>query len=240
MHKWIVPFLIYICLFSFGNNKTIASSFWTPDSDTALLFQLVSNSMTQINELEQLISNAQKHTETFEKYNQLAKDYYFRAERIQYIAESFVDLSKKDTKDLEELNSAIRALKSERESLQALIREYREEEANNEIQETSIAREVKKSEREIAFANSQVDKTVGITSTNTAQKLIAQNTSLTYKSQVENNQISQVMANKLAQQNKLVSRQMKNEQIAELERSKYYSLQDKRSKRKRGELGASK
>ena len=73
MHKWIVPFLVYNCLFSFGNNKTIASSFWTPDSDTALLFQLVSNSMTQINELEQLISSAQKHTETFEKYNQLAK-----------------------------------------------------------------------------------------------------------------------------------------------------------------------
>lgn len=218
----------------------MASSFWTPDSDTALLFQLVSNSITQINELEQLVSSAQKHTETFEKYNQLAKDYYFRAERIQYIAESFVDLSKKDPQDLSELNSAIRALKSERESLQALIQEYRTEEASNEIQETATAVKVKKSQREIAFANSQVDKTVGITSTNTAQKLIAQNTSLTYKSQVENNQISQVMANKLAQQNKLISRQMKNEQIDQLNRTKYYALQDRKSKLKRGELGKTK
>ncbi len=59
MFKWMFPFLIYVCLFSFSVPKTIASSFWTPDSDTALLFQLVSNSITQINELEQLVSSAQ-------------------------------------------------------------------------------------------------------------------------------------------------------------------------------------
>ena len=110
-----------------------ASTLFAPDSDTALLLQIVTNTAGQINELEKLITNAEKYTGLIDKYNQIAKDQYFRAERINYIAQNFVTLSKKEPKDLEDLNSAIRNLKSETESLKQLIGEYRKSEAQNEL-----------------------------------------------------------------------------------------------------------
>lgn len=238
MLKLICPAVIYLLLVPNWNGGNLQASTWfAPDSDTALLFELVTNTATQINELEQLITNAQKHTEMIERYNQIAKDHYYRSQRIHYIAESYVELSKRDPKDLENLNSAIRALKSENDSLLALINEYRKEESGNEKMEEATAQREKKAQREIAFANSQVRRTGVISSTNDAQKLTAQNTGLIYKSQVEMNQTNNAIVNKLSQQNKLISRQMKDEKREELEKAKYYNLQDKQSKLARGEVG---
>lgn len=241
MYKLICPAVFYLLLIpNWKSNLLQASTLFAPDSDTALLFELVANTATQINELEQLITNAQKHTEMIEKYNQIAKDHYYRSQRIHYIAESYVELSKRDPKDLENLNSAIRALKSENDSLLSLINEYRKEESSNEKMEVATAQREKKSQREIAFANSQVRRTGVISSTNDAQKLTAQNTGLIYKSQVEMNQTSNAIVNKLSQQNKLISRQMKDEKREELDKAKFYNLQDRKSRLARGEAGGRK
>jgi len=89
----------------------------------------------------------------------------------------------------------------------------------------------------VAFANQQLSRTGNIQSTNQAQKLTAQNTGLIYKSQVESNQISQATVSKLSEQNKLLSRQLKDEKKAQLEKEEYYNLQDKKSLERRGERG---
>jgi len=201
-----------------------ASTLWTPDSDTALLFNLVSTSASQLNELEKLLSNAEKYTGLMEKYNQIARDQYFRAERIHYIAQNYVDLSKRDPKDLEALNSAIRALKSETESLRSLINEYRTDEARNEIAENILDEKVQRTGQELNFANSQVIRSGEVQSTNEAQKLMAQNTALSYKAQVESNQMSAAIAEKLTEQNKLLNRELKDETIKKEERNQYYKI----------------
>jgi hypothetical protein len=222
-------------LISSQQTRLYASTFFAPDSDTALLFQLVTTTASQLNELEQLVSNAQKHTETLEKYNQISQDHYFRAERIHYIAQSYVELSQRDPNGLDDINAAIRALKSETDSLKALIDDYRESEAINEHHEREIAKKSKKGAREVAFANQQLNRAGHIKSTNEAQKLTAQNTGLMYKSQVEGNQVTQAIVSKLSEQNKLQARQFKDEKKSQLEREKYYNLQDRASLIRRGE-----
>ena len=220
-------FLVYMALglavFNTGG-KALASTLFTPDSDTALLFELVSNTASQLNELEKLVTNAEKYTNLMEKYNQIARDQYFRAVRIQYIAQNYVDLSKSNPKDLEGLNSAIRSLRSETESLKSLIGEYRKDEARNEFQETALGDRARKLNKEVQFANTQVMRSGDVNSTNEAQKVIAQNTSLSYKAQVEENQISNVIAEKLTEQNKLRNREMKDEAIKKDEREAYYKI----------------
>lgn len=220
-------FLVYmtvgITIFNYRSNS-YASTLFAPDSDTALLFEIVTNTASQLNELERLVTNAEKYTGLMEKYNQIAKDQYFRAERIHYIAQNYVDLSKRDPKDLEGLNSAIRELKSETESLKAMIHEYRSDEARNEVQENVLGERVRRSNSEIGFANNQVSRSGEVKSTNEAQKVIAQNTSLTYKAQVEANQTSNVIAEKLTEQNKLLNRNLKDEAIEKEARENYYKM----------------
>lgn len=239
MLKWSLPFILYLTLFPFMNRKALASSIFVPDSDTALLFQLVTTTASQLNELEQLVTNAQKHTEQMEKYNQISQDHYFRAERIHYIAQTYIELSQRDPNNLGDLNAAIRALKSETESLKLMIDDYRASEASNELAERDIAGKAQKTVQEVAFANHQLNRTGNIQSTNQAQKLTAQNTGLIYKSQVEANQMGQAMVSKLAEQNKFLSRQLKDEKKEQLKKEKYYSLQDRKSLERRGEPGGS-
>ncbi|MDO9181940.1 MAG: hypothetical protein Q7U04_06010 [Bacteriovorax sp.] len=204
--------------------KAHASTIFVPDSDTALLFNLVTNTASQLNELEKLVSNAEKYTGLMEKYNQIARDQYFRAERINYIAQNYVELSKRDPKDLEGLNSAIRALKSETESLKAMISEYRSDEARNEVAENVIGEKIRSSNQELGFANNQVIRSGEVHSTNEAQKMMAQNTALSYKAQVEGNQMNAVIAEKLTEQNKLLNRELKDEAIKKDERDQYYQI----------------
>ena len=228
MHKF--AFLIYMTIgvsILGVVSKASASTLFAPDSDTGLLFEIVSNTASQLNELEKLLSSAEKYKGLLEKYNQIARDQYFRAERISYIAQNYVDLSKSNPKDLESLNSAIRALKSETESFRELIGEYRSNEARNEFQETVLSDRARNSNKELGFANSQVTRSGDITSTNEAQKLIAQNTSLSYKAQVESNQTSNVIAEKITEQNKLLNRELKDEAIKKDERENYYKISKK-------------
>lgn len=220
-------FLVYLAIgiSSFSLTKIgHASTLFAPDSDTALLFELVTNTASQLNELEKLVSNAEKYTGMMEKYNQIARDEYFRAERINYIAQNYVELSKEDPKDLEALNSAIRNLKSETESLKSLISEYRKDEAKNELDEAMLANKTRSSNRELQFANSQVMRSGNISSTNEAQKVMAQNSALAYKAQVEGNQMTEILASKIAEQNKLLNREFKDEALKKDARDNYYKL----------------
>ena len=222
--------LLFLVYLTFGTvlfgmrSQAYASTLFAPDSDTGLLFEIVTNTASQLNELEKLVTNAEKYTGLMEKYNQIARDQYFRAERIHYIAQNYVDLSKRDPKDLEGLNSAIRALRSETESLKSMISEYRQDEARNEVQENVLGERARKSNTELGFANHQVSRSGEVNSTSEAQKMIAQNTSLSYKAQVEANQTANVIAEKLTEQNKLLNRELKDEAIQKSEKESYYKI----------------
>lgn len=225
-----IIFFIWAGLLYGGQKDCYASTFFAPDSDTAMLFQIVSNTASQLNELEKLVTDAEKHTELLEKYNQIAKDHYFRAERIYYIAQNYVELSKRNPADLEELNSAIRGLKSENESLKYLIDEYRTNEAQNEIYEKKTEQTSNQNAKELQFANHQVEKTGNITSTTDASKLTAQNTGLIYKSNVENNQLTSLVANRLSEQNKILNRIQKDNTKEKEAKESFYQLKKRGDK----------
>ena len=55
---------------------------------TAILVELVTTTASQLNELETLVTNAEKHTQRMQEYNILLQDEYFRAQRVLYVAES--------------------------------------------------------------------------------------------------------------------------------------------------------
>lgn len=229
MDKYKTLFLVYVTIgLSWFGVRFIQSSraatLFVPDSDTALLLNLVTTTASQLNELEKLVTSTEKYTGLMEKYNQIARDEYFRAERISWIAQNYVDLSKKDPKDLEELNSAIKGLKSETASFHSLINEYRKDEAVNENLAQSLNQKVIKSNNELNFANSQVMRSGDVRSTNEAQKMIAQNSALSYKAQVESNQMNQLIAEKIAEQNKLKARELKEEAKKEAKREEFYQF----------------
>ena len=54
--------------------------------------------------------------------------------------------------------------------------------------------------------------------------MMAQNTALTYKAQVEGNQMNSLIAEKLSEQNKLLNRELKNESLKKEERDQYYQI----------------
>ena len=113
MHRILIAFGLVFCV---NVHSQIISS------DTALLVELVTTTASQLNELEKLVSNAEKYTEKMQHYNELFQDEYFRAERILYLAESLA--SKKEINDLGELNSAIRELKYSILDMKELLRDY--------------------------------------------------------------------------------------------------------------------
>ena len=66
MRKFL--FVIYLVLStSLISISSRASTLFAPDSDTALLFNLVSNTASQLNELEKLVKELKKKIEAKEK-----------------------------------------------------------------------------------------------------------------------------------------------------------------------------
>ena len=127
-------------------------------SDTALLVELVTTTASQLNELEKLVSTAEKYTAKMQKYNELFQDEYFRAERILYIAESLA--AKKEIANLGDLNWAIRELKYSMNDLKELMREYAviKNEEGKTKEAVRIQKKVNTRKEKIALA--QVDKSI--------------------------------------------------------------------------------
>ena len=84
---------------------SLSSSGQIISSDTALLVELVTTTASQLNELEKLVTNAEKYTEKMQKYNELTQDEYFRAERVLYLAESLA--AKKEIQGLSFIDGEI-------------------------------------------------------------------------------------------------------------------------------------
>ncbi len=185
-------------------NILLASSLFAPDSDTALLFQLVTTTASQLNEMEKLVTNAGKYTQKMQEYNELATDHYFRAERTLYLVEDMKGLADIDEKSLDALNGKIRATKDQLSSFKSLIAEYKKREVKNEQLEIATTTNEKIINQEAKLAAFQIKRADGIKTLKGASKLSAQNSALAYKSLVDLKKQNNLIINKLAEQNRFL------------------------------------
>ena len=100
------------------------SSLFMPDSDTAILLELVITTVSQLNELEKLVSNAEKLTGKIQQYNEVVISQWYRAQRIAFIVDDLSTIHSTRITNLGELNRAIRDLKDNIKTLEDMMMEY--------------------------------------------------------------------------------------------------------------------
>ncbi|OFZ16510.1 MAG: hypothetical protein A2X86_11985 [Bdellovibrionales bacterium GWA2_49_15] len=191
-------------------------------SDTALLVELVTMTASQLNELEKLVSNAEKYTEKMQHYNELFQDEYFRAERIIYIAESLA--SKKEINDLGELNSAIRELKYSMTEMKELMREYAKIKGDENKTKAQVKSEKKVNQKKERMAQGQVQKSINARTTGRATQLTAQNTALLYESNVDMHKTQLEILEKVSTTNRLLAEDMEEKRLEQIEKEQSYNL----------------
>jgi len=191
-------------------------------SDTALLVELVTTTASQLNELEKLVSNAEKYTAKMQQYNELFQDEYFRAERVLYIAESLA--AKKEVANLGDLNWAIRELKYSMAEIKELMREYaliKSDEKKTKAQ-VKIQKRVNNQKEKIAI--SQVDKSIKAKTTGRATQLTAQNTAMLYEQNVDMHNTQLEILEKLSTNNRLMAEQLEENRLEQIEKEKSYGV----------------
>ena len=188
--------------------------------DTALLFELVTTTASQLNELEKLVTNAEKYTKKMQEYNELIQDEYFRAERVLYLAEQLT--TKRDIENLGDLNNAIRDLKYTLSDLHGLMREYgiiKEEEHKTKAK---VKIEKRFNERQGKQAIAQVNKSIQARTVGRASQLTAQNTALILESQVGMHNTQLEMLEKQSTTNRLLAEQMEEKRLEQIKREQTY------------------
>lgn len=191
-------------------------------SDTALLVELVTTTASQLNELEKLVSNAEKYTAKMQQYNELFQDEYFRAERVLYIAESLA--AKKEVANLGDLNWAIRELKYSMAEMKELMREYAIIKSDEKKTKAQVKIQKKVNARKEKIAKSQVDKSIKAKTTGRATQLTAQNTAMLYEQNVDMHNTQLEILEKLSTNNRLMAEQMEEKRLEQIEKEKAYGI----------------
>ena len=216
MKKRFSVLFIYFYLIMNRSHAQILST------DTALLVELLTTSASQLNELEKLLSNAEKYTARMQQYNELVQDEYFRAERVLYLAESLA--TKEEIQGLGEVNNAIRDLKYSMEDLRGMMKEYSII-IDDEGKTKSIVKTQKKfNERKEQIAAGQVKKSITAKTSGRASQLTAQNTALMLESNVDMHNTQLDILAKMATTNRLLAEQMEEKRRAEIEKKKTYNM----------------
>lgn len=191
-------------------------------SDTALLVELVTTTASQLNELEKLVSNAEKYTVKMQQYNELFQDEYFRAERVLYIAESLA--AKKEVANLGDLNWAIRELKYSMAEMKELMREYAIIKNDEKKTKAQVKIQKKVNARKEKIAKSQVDKSIKAKTTGRATQLTAQNTAMIYEQSVDMHNTQLEILEKLSVNNRLMAEQLEEKRLEQIEKEKAYGV----------------
>lgn len=98
-----------------------ASSLFLPDSDTAALVHLVSNTASTVSNTMKILEVAKKTSDQIDKYNFLAMRRYFIARRIEQHVNDMNLAMKMKPKDLRELNQVMLRLKINLQGLKSNI-----------------------------------------------------------------------------------------------------------------------
>ena len=195
-------------------------------SDTALLVELVTTTASQLNELEKLVSNAEKYTAKMQKYNELFQDEYFRAERVLYLAESVA--AKKEVANLGDLNWAIRELKYSMEEMRELMKEYSLIKKEEKRTKAQVKIEKKVNARKENVAQSQVKKAIDAKTTGRATQLTAQNTAMIYESNVDMHNTQLEILEKVSTTNRLLAEQLEQKRLEQMEKEQSYGRGDRK------------
>jgi hypothetical protein len=196
-------------------------------SDTALLIELVTTTASQLNELEKLVSNAEKYTAKMQQYNELFQDEYFRAERVLYIAESLA--AKKEVANLGNLNWAIRELKYSMAEMKELMRDYAIIKSDEKKTKAQVKLQKKVNAHKEKIAKSQVDKSIKAKTTGRATQLTAQNTAMIYEQNVDMHNTQLEILEKLSVNNRLMAEQLEEKRLEQIQKEKSYGvLKDKK------------
>jgi len=206
---------IIICILLFST-----SAFAMLGTDTAMMIQLVSNTANQINELEKLVSNAEKYTQKMREYSELVEDNYFRAERTLYIAEELA--AKKDVNNLGELNGAIRELKYNMDELKELMQRYANIKQDESKTEVYVDLNKKLNEQQRRRAEKQVSNSITAKNTGRANQLTAQNTALLLENQLKMQEVQLEMLKTQKMANRLKAEELEDKRLEEVNRIKFY------------------
>ncbi len=103
------------------NVNVFSSTFFVPDSDTAALVTLVSNTASTVSNTLKILEVAKKTSDQIDKYNFIAMRRYFTARRIQRHVEDLKTAKKMKPKDLSELNRVMLNLKTNLQGLKSNI-----------------------------------------------------------------------------------------------------------------------
>jgi hypothetical protein len=196
------------------------ASFAIIGADTAMMVQLVTTTASQLNELERLVTNAEKYTQKMQQYNELTQDQYFRAERILYLAEELA--AKKDVANLGDLNMAIRDLKYNMVDLQELMKNYAEIKSDEKKTIVYVEKNKKLNEMERKQAEVQVTHSIDAKNAGRANQLTAQNTALIYENQVKQSEIQLELLKTQKTANRLKAEELEDKRLDEMERLRFY------------------
>jgi hypothetical protein len=188
--------------------------------ETALMIELVATTIGQLNELEKLVTNAEKYTERVQKYNELAEDKYFQAGRILYLAEELA--AKKEIEDLGDLNMVIRDLKYTMADLKDQLKEVRKIKNGSQKYLDYSKVETKLVNKRKKVAENQVLKSSKARKASRANQLTAQNTALILENQARMHETQLKVLENAAKTNKLLGQELEDIKKKEIERRKYY------------------
>jgi hypothetical protein len=196
-------------------------------ADTAIMIQLVTTTASQLNELEKLVTNAEKYTQKMQQYNELVQDQYFRAERVMYLAEELA--AKKDIANLGDLNVAIRDLKYNMGDLKELMKNYAE--IKTDEKKTAVYVEKNKNLNELEKKRAEVQVTHSIDAKNAgrANQLTAQNTALIYENQLKQSEVQLELLKTQKTANRLKAEELEDKRLDDMEKLRFYGRSTKSS-----------
>lgn len=196
------------------------SSFAIIGEDTALMVQLVTTTASQLNELERLVTNAEKYTQKMQQYNELIQDQYFRAERVLYLAQALSD--KKEIANLGDLNVAIRDLKYNMVDLKELMKNYAAIKSDEKKTIAYVEQNKKLNDMDKKRAEVQVTHSIEAKNTGRANQLTAQNTALIYENQVKQSEVQLELLKAQKTANRLKAEELEDKRLDEMERLRFY------------------
>ncbi len=218
----ILSLLFCFCLFvSF-------KSFALIGEESALMFELVTTTAQQLNELEKIVSNAEKYTLKMREYNELVQDEYFKAERVATLAEEVT--ARKDVQNLGDLNRALRGLKLSMSDLQVLMKEYGAIKDDEIKTKKEVAVEKNLIDRQMPRAKKQVDSSLNASTAARSNQLTAQNTALIHETQLNMQKTQLDLLENTATTNRLLAEELEEKRVEEIKRQKAYGIKSKGEK----------
>ena len=215
--------VIITIIFSIQMSEVRASAF---GEENVLLFELVTTTASQLNELEKLVSNAEKYSKQMQKYNELVQDEYFRAERVLYLSESLA--AKNEIQNLGEVNESISDLKYSMADFRETMKEYSLIKGDEKKTKSTVKVQTRFNDRKEKVAKSQVNKSINAKNTGRATQITAQNTALILESNVGMHNTQLEILQKVSTTNRLLAEQLEEKRKDDMALSKSYGLKEKK------------